>query len=121
MKKEIKILSKIQESKQTKMIPKFFKTESNDYYNAFSLENSLKPIKTFVKHEDLLVYSHISEDFITVEAECDYRISFYFHPEVHFYQDKREMIREIMEFQWEAKRLKEETKQALIQCSVPFK
>lgn len=60
------------------MIPKFYKTQASDSFNIFVFEKSLKPLKTFVKHEDVLVYSHISEDFLTVEVDCDYRLSFFF-------------------------------------------
>ena len=92
------------------MIPKFHKTQSSDFYNVFCIGNSMKPLKTFVRHEDLLVYSHISEDFITVEVDCDYRLSFFFIPESNLYHNTKEMVREIMEFQYECKKLQDDCK-----------
>lgn len=42
------------------------------------IEDSMRPLKTFVRHEEILVYSHISDEYITVEVDCDYRLTFFY-------------------------------------------
>ena len=78
------------------MIPKFYITQSSDSYNIFAFARSLMPLKTFVKYEDLFVYSHISDDFVTVEVDCDYRLTFFIENDANI--DNSDMLREIMEF-----------------------
>ena len=46
----------------------------SDHYQTELLEDMMMPIKLERSHQDMAVYSHWNNDYITVEVECDYRM-----------------------------------------------
>lgn len=63
----------------------------------------MKPYKMESKHEEILVYSHKNNDYITVEVDCDYRLYFFYLPELELTYEKSIVMKEVKEFQLECK------------------
>lgn len=81
----------------------------------------MKPYKVETKHEEILVYSHRNNDYITVEVDCDYRLYFFYIPEFDWTYEKSILMKEVKEFQLGCKVQETKIKEMLSQNQVPFK
>lgn len=64
---------------------------------------TLKPYKVENKHEEIILYSHLDKDYLTVEVDCEFKVHFFYLPEFERKYDNYLMKKEVNQFMIENK------------------
>eukprot|EP00347_Sterkiella_histriomuscorum_P017317 403349848 len=115
-KKQLKLAQSLSQSLDTIT---FNLTNSTDTYRTHVFEDNLKTLKTLIKHQNLIVYSHRNQEYLTVDVEGENSLIYFMYEGCQEYLETY-FMRDCLEFLVESEKEQADVKSLLENSQVPF-
>ncbi|CDW85917.1 UNKNOWN [Stylonychia lemnae] len=98
---------------------KYHITNISDTFNTHSFEENLKPLKTSIKNQSLVVYTHRKDEYLTVDVKSDNYLLFFLYEDCEDMLSKSLLVN-TLEFLVQCEKEQKQIRELLENSQVPF-